>query len=70
MDDKLRHSIKYEVKNFLTILNFTLFITSLVLLYVFENKKIFITAFLYSLGISIMSLYFYYIRINKYHRID
>ena len=65
MGNELRRSIKDEIRNFLSILNFTLFATSAVLLYVFENKKIFITALLISLGVFSMCLYFYHIKIKK-----
>lgn len=70
MVEELNRSIKSEVKNFLSILNFTLFVVSAILLYVFDNKRIFITAILISAGVFIMSLYFYHIRIKKFHRME
>jgi len=70
MASEIRRSIKSEIRDFLSILNFSLFVVSGILLYIFENKKIFITAFLIALGIFLMSLYFYHIRIKKFRRIE
>jgi len=70
MSSGLKRSIKSEIRDFLSILNFSLFVASGILLYIFENKKIFVTAFLMALGVFLMSLYFYHIRIKKFKRIE
>ena len=70
MSANSKSGIKYEVRNFLSILNFSLFTTSLILLYIFESKKVFITAALMSCGVFLMSLYFYHVKIKKYRRLE